>query len=97
MAILEKREVRTDKAPQPRPFYSQAVTVGNLVYTSGIVGIDPLTNEFVGETVKERTVCSDPRHLSFSQEYLCNNHHRHKRSKISALYWRRRAVTSVKW
>ncbi|KAF7540715.1 hypothetical protein G7054_g1171 [Neopestalotiopsis clavispora] len=55
MAILEKREVRTDKAPPPRPFYSQAVTVGNLVYTSGIVGIDPLTNEFVGGTVKERT------------------------------------------
>ncbi len=37
----------TDKAPQPVGPYSQAVKVGKLVFTSGQIGIDPVTGELL--------------------------------------------------
>ncbi len=49
-------EVRTDKAPQPfrgAP-YSQGVKLGELVFVSGQIAIDPETNEFAGGTVSEQ-------------------------------------------
>lgn len=51
-----KQEVRTDGAPAPLPFYSQGVTVGNMVYVSGSLAIDPSTGKFVEGTVADRTV-----------------------------------------
>jgi 2-iminobutanoate/2-iminopropanoate deaminase len=40
-----KKIIRTDRAPKPVGPYSQAVRVGNILYCSGQVAIDPTTNE----------------------------------------------------
>lgn len=42
---MRKSVIRTDKAPKPGGFYSQAIKVGNLVYTSGLGGVDPATGK----------------------------------------------------
>lgn len=39
------KTVNTKKAPLPVGPYSQAVTVGNLIFCSGQIGIDPKTGE----------------------------------------------------
>jgi 2-iminobutanoate/2-iminopropanoate deaminase len=50
-----KREIiRTPDAPSSALF-SQAIKVGAVVYTSGIVGVDPATNEMAGTTIQEQT------------------------------------------
>ena len=49
--------VRTDKAPAPfkgAP-YSQALVVGEFVFVSGQIAIDPSTNTFAGGTIGEQT------------------------------------------
>ena len=45
----------TKKAPAAIGPYSQAVQVGNLVYTSGQIPIDPATGAFVEGGIKEQT------------------------------------------
>lgn len=42
-----KEVIWTNEAPKPVGPYSQAVKVGNLVFTSGQIGIDPKTDELV--------------------------------------------------
>ncbi len=42
-----KREIRTDKAPKPVGPYSQAVEVGNTLYLSGQIGIEPSTGKLL--------------------------------------------------
>ena len=42
-----KQAVLSDKAPAPLGPYSQAVRVGDWLYLSGSLGIDPSTGEFV--------------------------------------------------
>ena len=42
-----KQIISTDKAPQAIGPYSQAVCVGNLLFTSGMIPIDPATNTLV--------------------------------------------------
>jgi 2-iminobutanoate/2-iminopropanoate deaminase len=44
---MEKRSVQTDKAPAAIGPYSQAIVVGELVYTSGQIGLDPATGQIV--------------------------------------------------
>lgn len=48
-----KKAVHTDSAPQAIGPYSQAVQVGNLLFTSGQLGMDPVTNQFP-ETAAEQ-------------------------------------------
>ncbi|MFA7637010.1 MAG: RidA family protein [Monoglobales bacterium] len=57
--MLEK--TNTSNAPKAIGPYSQAVTVGNMIYTSGQIALDPETAEIVGETIKEQThrVCKN--------------------------------------
>lgn len=50
-----KKVICTEKAPSAIGPYSQAVQVGNLVYTSGQIPIDPATGVFVEGGVKEQT------------------------------------------
>ncbi|MBP5772305.1 MAG: RidA family protein [Bacteroidaceae bacterium] len=50
-----KRVIRTTKAPAAIGPYSQAIQVGNLVYTSGQIPIDPATGVFVQGGIKEQT------------------------------------------
>jgi 2-iminobutanoate/2-iminopropanoate deaminase len=53
---MSKSAVSTENAPAAIGPYSQAVLVGNLVYTSGQVALDPTTGQLVEGGVKEQTV-----------------------------------------
>ena len=50
-----KKAISTTKAPAAIGPYSQAIQVGNLVYTSGQIPIDPATGNFVEGGIKEQT------------------------------------------
>ena len=50
-----KQVISTPKAPAAIGPYSQAIRVGNLVYTSGQIPIDPATGSFVEGGIKEQT------------------------------------------
>ena len=56
MSILDKLQVSAEDAPSAIGPYSQAVIIGNLVYTSGQVALDPKTGQLVEGGVKEQTV-----------------------------------------
>ena len=47
--------ISTQKAPAAIGPYSQAIKVGNLVYTSGQIPIDPATGSLVEGGIKEQT------------------------------------------
>lgn len=47
-----KIAVKTDKAPQAIGPYSQAIEVNGMIYTSGVVPIDPETGEVVEGDIK---------------------------------------------
>ena len=47
--------ISTQKAPAAIGPYSQAIQVGNLVYTSGQIPIDPATGVFVEGSIREQT------------------------------------------
>ena len=48
--------INTEKAPKAIGPYSQAIRVGNLLFTSGQIPLDPVTGEVTGENIKEQTV-----------------------------------------
>ncbi len=50
-----KETISTENAPSAIGPYSQAVKVGNFVFCSGQIPIDPATGEFVSEEVTEQT------------------------------------------
>ena len=50
-----KKVIRTDQAPAAIGPYSQAVQVGNLLFASGQLGLDPTTGDFVPGDVKAQT------------------------------------------
>ena len=50
-----KKVISTSKAPAAIGPYSQAIQVGNLIYTSGQIPIDPATGQLVEGGVKEQT------------------------------------------
>ena len=54
-------KIHTEKAPAAIGPYSQAVVVGNMVFTSGQIPLNPETGEMVGETITEQTrrVCEN--------------------------------------
>lgn len=49
-----KEIIITDKAPGAIGPYSQAVKTGNLLFTSGMIPIDPATGEITGDTIEEQ-------------------------------------------
>ena len=53
--------IHSDNAPAALGPYSQAMKVGNLVYTSGQIGIDPTVGKIMGTTVGEQAeqVCKN--------------------------------------
>ena len=55
------KAVYTKNAPEAIGPYSQAMEVGNLVFTSGQIPLNPLTGQIVGETITEQTeqVCKN--------------------------------------
>jgi 2-iminobutanoate/2-iminopropanoate deaminase len=52
---LRREPVKTSNAPEALGPYSQAIKVGEFVYTSGQVAIDPATGEFIGGDIAEQT------------------------------------------
>ena len=50
-----KKVINTTKAPAAIGPYSQAIQVGNFVYTSGQIPINPVTGVFVEGGIKEQT------------------------------------------
>jgi 2-iminobutanoate/2-iminopropanoate deaminase len=52
---LRREPVKTSNAPAALGPYSQAIKVGEFVYTSGHVAIDPATGEFIGGGIAEQT------------------------------------------
>ena len=50
-----KKIIFTEKAPAPIGPYNQAVLVGNMLYTSGQIAINPTTNELVLENIETET------------------------------------------
>lgn len=50
-----KKIILTKNAPAPIGPYSQAIEVGNLVFCSGQVAIDPITNQVLTGDVKGQT------------------------------------------
>lgn len=55
---MEKHIISTSNAPSAIGPYSQAVKVGNLVYTSGQLAINAATGEFINDDIKKATAQS---------------------------------------
>jgi len=53
--MITKEIISTDKAPGAIGPYSQAIKVGDFVFCSGQIPIDPATGEFVSQDVAEQT------------------------------------------
>jgi 2-iminobutanoate/2-iminopropanoate deaminase len=49
------KTIETSAAPLPIGPYAQAVSVGQLIYTSGQIPIDPATGDLCGTTIKAQT------------------------------------------
>ena len=49
------KKIATEKAPSAIGPYSQAAVVGNLVYTSGQIAIDPTVGDIVAKDVRGQT------------------------------------------
>jgi len=45
---MPKQVIQTNKAPQPLGPYSQAIRVGDTIYTAGQIGLDPSSMQMVG-------------------------------------------------
>ena len=52
---MGKTVINTSKAPSAIGPYSQAIQVGNLIYTSGQIPIDPATGAFAEGGIQEQT------------------------------------------
>ncbi len=50
--MTDRHVISTDAAPAAAGPYSQAIRVGDLVFTAGQLGLDPVTGEFAGDDVK---------------------------------------------
>ena len=55
---MEKQIINTIKAPAALGPYSQAVKVGNILYTSGQLAINATTGEFKNDDIKKATAQS---------------------------------------
>lgn len=52
---MNKRIIHTEKAPKAIGPYSQAIHIGELIYTAGQVALDPATMELVPGGIEEQT------------------------------------------
>ncbi len=51
---MNKTVIATEKSPAAIGPYSQAIEVNGMIYTSGVIGVDPKTRE-AGATIEEQT------------------------------------------
>lgn len=54
MNVDSKRIIHTDHAPRAIGTYSQAVQVGQMLYVSGQIGLDPVSMSLAGETTEQQ-------------------------------------------
>jgi 2-iminobutanoate/2-iminopropanoate deaminase len=52
---MERKVIKTSNAPSSSLPISQAIRMGNLVFTSGATARDPQTGQFVGGNIEEQT------------------------------------------
>lgn len=52
---MEKKTIFTEKAPKAIGPYSQAISVGNMLFTSGQLGINPETGSIETGTIQDET------------------------------------------
>jgi 2-iminobutanoate/2-iminopropanoate deaminase len=52
---VHRQVIFTVEAPSQSPLYSQAIKVGSTIYVTGVLGIDPKTNQPAGSTIHEQT------------------------------------------
>ncbi|KAH6976310.1 Endoribonuclease L-PSP/chorismate mutase-like protein [Ilyonectria sp. MPI-CAGE-AT-0026] len=52
---MEPKVVLSPNAPTPLPFLSQAITLGNITFCSGQVGVEPETGVLVEGNIQDRT------------------------------------------
>ena len=52
---MEIKSIHTEQAPKALGPYSQAIEVGNFVFASGQIPLDPTTNAFTEGGIKEQT------------------------------------------
>ncbi|MCL4466210.1 MAG: Rid family detoxifying hydrolase [Chloroflexi bacterium] len=52
---MQQEAVKTAEAPQPIGPYNQAVKLGQFVFCSGTVGVDPAAGKMVSEEVQAQT------------------------------------------
>ena len=56
MSLPAKSAISTENAPAAIGPYSQAVQIGEMIYTSGQVALDPITGQLVEGGIQEQTV-----------------------------------------
>ena len=52
---MKKRIIETDKAPLAIGPYSQAIRIGDLLYTSGQIALDPHSGKFISGEIEQET------------------------------------------
>ncbi|HAO93814.1 MAG: reactive intermediate/imine deaminase [Deltaproteobacteria bacterium GWC2_56_8] len=52
---MQRKEIKTDRAPRAIGPYSQAVQIGRQIYLSGQIPIEPMTGEVVPGDIKIQT------------------------------------------
>ena len=52
---MAREVIRTDKAPAPPAYFSQAVKAAGLIFVSGQGPFDPITGMVAGTTIQEQT------------------------------------------
>ena len=52
---MKKIIINTENAPAPIGPYNQAIKIGNMLYISGQVALDPLNNNLVKSSIKDET------------------------------------------
>jgi 2-iminobutanoate/2-iminopropanoate deaminase len=52
---MKKRIIQTDQAPAAIGPYSQAIRVGDFLYTSGQIALDPQSGEFLSGEIEQET------------------------------------------
>ena len=51
----ERKITNTNRAPMAYGPFSQAVRIGNLIYVSGMLGVDPGSRDFLSDQIGEQT------------------------------------------
>ena len=52
---MERKVIKTSNAPETGLPLSQAINMGNLIFTSGVTARDPGTGKFMGGNIEEQT------------------------------------------